>query len=78
MYRVAVLKILNVSERTGMSVVPRRNEICEMQISQPKNVHGRSFWARMSVVPRKGDVFAQRKLVVEKCTRMYTFQQACG
>ena len=31
--------------------------------------------ARMPLVLRKGDVFAQRKLVVEKRTRKYAFQQ---
>ena len=32
----------------------------------------------MSGVISSSDVFAQQKLGVEKCTRMYTFQHACG
>ena len=32
----------------------------------------------MSGLISSSDVFAQQKLDVEKCTRMYTFQHACG
>ena len=39
------------------------------------NVSGRTG---MSGVISSSDVFAQQKLDVEKCTRMYTFQHACG
>ena len=58
-----------------------------MKNSKFKNVHGRTVLNNgihaasannhvsertgMSVVPRSSDVFAQQKLAVSKCTRMY-------
>ena len=40
----AATEILNVSEAARMPLVPCRNEICGMQISQVKNVQGRTFF----------------------------------
>ena len=70
--------VLNVSVPPRMAVVPRKNEICAMQISQVKNVHGCTFLTEpavnlcsrlvvsertgMSVVSSNGDVFAPQKL----------------
>ncbi|AIW88881.1 hypothetical protein JO41_02935 [Treponema sp. OMZ 838] len=63
-----------------MPLVPLRSEFVYKLVAQ--NEHPCSFWARMSVVPLRSDVFASQKLAsrsVHGCTLLdRLFQKAYG
>jgi len=60
---VPLLKIPNVAELPRMAVVSSRSKFALSKLVA-QNEQGGSFWARMAMVPRNSDVFAQQKLAI--------------